>query len=29
MINKDVLKSLAHKNGNKILILIWNNPADK
>ena len=26
MINKDVRKSLARKNGNEILIWIWNNP---
>ena len=26
MINKDVHKSLAIKNGNEILIWIWNNP---
>ena len=26
MINKDVRKSLVHKNGNNILIWIWNNP---
>ena len=26
MINKDVLKSLARKNGNEIIIWSWNNP---
>ena len=26
MINKDLRKSLALKNGNEIIIWIWNNP---
>ena len=28
MINKDVRKKLARKNGNEILIWSWNNPPD-